>query len=140
MRFLKGMVTDRNRRGFKQYWQPSEGEPEQRVYSKVYTLDVFLEMESQLPDIKGCTLEKAVVPLLIYSDSTHLANFGTASLWPIYIWFGNVSKYVRVKASSFSAHHLAYLPLVCIITVPLFARLMDSIDSCVGSGSLYSDL
>ena len=101
-------------RGFKQFWRSSEGEPEQRVYGEVYTSDTFLEMESKLPDIEGCTLEKAIVPLLVYSDSTHLANFGTASLWPIYIWFGNISKYVRIKASSFAAHHLAYLPSVGI--------------------------
>jgi Plavaka transposase len=98
--------------GFKQFWRPSDSEPEQRVYGEVYTSDAFLEMESRLPNIEGCTLEKAVVPLLIYSDSTHLANFGTASLWPIYIWFGNVSKYMRLRPSSFSAHHLAYLPSV----------------------------
>ena len=70
---------------------------------------MFLEMESTLLDIEGCALEKAIVPLLVYSDSTHLANFGTASLWPIYIWFGNISKNTRLRASSFSAHHLAYL-------------------------------
>ena len=99
-------------RGFKQFWRPSDSEPEQRVYGEVYTSDVFLEMESRLPDIEGCALEKAIVPLIIYSDSTHLASFGTASLWPIYIWFGNISKYIRLRASSFSAHHLAYLPPV----------------------------
>jgi hypothetical protein len=66
--------------GFKQFWQPSEGEPEQQVYGKVYTSDTFLEMESKLPDIEGCMLEKAVVPLLVYSDSTHLASFGMALL------------------------------------------------------------
>jgi Plavaka transposase len=99
-------------RGFKQFWQPSDSELEQRVYGEVYTSDVFLEMESRLPNIEGCTIEKAIVPLLIYSDSTHLANFGTASLWPIYIWFGNISKYICLRASSFSTHHLAYLSLV----------------------------
>jgi hypothetical protein len=98
--------------GFKQFWQPADNEPEQRVYGEVYTLDAFLEMESRLLDIEGCTLKKAIVPLLIYSDSTHLADFGTASLWPIYIWFGNISKYICLRASSFSAHHLAYLPSV----------------------------
>jgi hypothetical protein len=96
-------------RRFKQFWKPSDSEPEQHVYGEVYTSDVFLKIESSLPNIKECTLEKTVVPLLIYSDSTHLANFGTASLWPVYIWFGNVSKYIHLKASSFSAHHLAYL-------------------------------
>ena len=99
-------------RGFKQFWRPSDSEPEQRVYGEVYTSDAFLEMESRLPDIEGCALEKAIVPLIIYSDSTHLASFGTASLWPIYIWFGNISKYICLRASSFSAHHLAYLPSV----------------------------
>ena len=54
----------------------------------------------------------AIVSLLIYSNSTHLANFGMASLWPIYIWFGNISKYIHLRASSFSTHHLAFLSLV----------------------------
>jgi hypothetical protein len=98
--------------GFKQFWKPSEGKPEQWVYGKVYISDAFLEMESMLPHIKGCTLEKAVVPLIIYSNSTHLANFGMALLWPIYIWFGNISKYIQLRTLSFSAHHLAYLPPV----------------------------
>jgi hypothetical protein len=31
-------------RGFKQFWRPSDGEPEQRVYGEVYTSDIFLEM------------------------------------------------------------------------------------------------
>lgn len=98
--------------GFKQFWKPSEGKPEQQVYGEVYTSDAFLEMERKLPRVKGCTLEKAIVPLIAYSDSTHLASFGTASLWPVYIWFGNISKYIRLRTSSFSAHHLAYLPSV----------------------------
>jgi hypothetical protein len=98
--------------GFKQFWKPSEGKPEQRVYGKVYTSDAFLEMEGKLPHIEGCTLEKAIIPLIVYSNLTHLASFRTASLWPIYIWFGNISKYIRLKTSSFSAHHLAYLPSV----------------------------
>ncbi|KAG6808669.1 hypothetical protein H0H92_003308 [Tricholoma furcatifolium] len=97
-------------RGFKQFWKPSPTEPAQRVYGEVYTSDAFLQMEEELPDIPGCNLEKVVAPLLLYSDSTHLANFGTASLWPIYIWFGWISKYSRARTSSFAAHHLAYLP------------------------------
>jgi Plavaka transposase len=129
--------------GFKQFWQPSEGNPEQQVYGEVYTLDTFLEMESKLPDIEGCTLEKAVVPLLVYSDLTHLANFGTALLWPIYIWFGNISKYIHIKPSLFTAHHLAYLPSVSIrihwaqTTTALHPMLMASIDPSISPGSLY---
>jgi Plavaka transposase len=99
-------------RSFRQFWKPSEGKPEQRVYGEVYTSDAFLEMERKLPRIKGCMLEKAIVPLIAYSDSTHLASFGTASLWPVYIWFGNISKYIQLRTSSFSVHHLVYLPSV----------------------------
>ncbi|THU97282.1 hypothetical protein K435DRAFT_857796 [Dendrothele bispora CBS 962.96] len=31
-------------------------------------------------------------------------------MWPIYLYFGNQSKYDRAKPSSFAAHHLAYIP------------------------------
>jgi hypothetical protein len=99
-------------KGFKQFWKPSETEQAERVHGEVYTSDAYLELEDDISVDPNCTLETTVLPLMIYSDSTHLANFGTAALWPIYIWFGNLSKYVRAKVSSFSAHHLAYLPSV----------------------------
>ncbi|TFY60206.1 hypothetical protein EVG20_g7504 [Dentipellis fragilis] len=47
---------------------------------------------------------------MLWSDSTHLASFGNAALWPIYMFFGNLSKYTRGKPTLFSAHHLAYIP------------------------------
>ena len=99
-------------KGFKQFWKPSETEQAERVYGEVYTSDAFLELEDNITIDPNCTLEMTVLPLMIYSDSTHLANFGTAALWPVYIWFGNLSKYLRAKVTSFSAHHLAYLPSV----------------------------
>ena len=99
-------------KGFKQFWKPSETERAERVYGEVYTSDAFLELEDDITVDPNCTLEMTVLPLMIYSDSTHLANFGTAALWPVYIWFGNLSKYVRAKVTSFSEHHLAYLPSV----------------------------
>ena len=57
-------------------------------------------------------LETFIISALLYSDSTHLAAFGAASLWPIYLFLGNVSKYIRSKPTSFSAHHIAYIPTV----------------------------
>ena len=57
-------------------------------------------------------LETFIVSALLYSDSTHLAQFGNASLWPIYLFLGNVSKYIRSKPTSFAAHHIAYIPTV----------------------------
>ncbi|KAH9848677.1 hypothetical protein C2E23DRAFT_763412 [Lenzites betulinus] len=55
-------------------------------------------------------LEYAVGPWGLYSDSTHLSSFGHASLWPAYAYFLAQSKYIRGKPTSFSAHHIAYLP------------------------------
>jgi Plavaka transposase len=51
---------------------------------------------------------------MLWSDSTHLASFGNASLWPVYLYLGNLLKYWCAKPSSFATHHLAYLPSVCI--------------------------
>ncbi|KAI0071014.1 hypothetical protein K474DRAFT_1712834 [Panus rudis PR-1116 ss-1] len=86
-----------------------------RMYSEIYNSDAMLEEDAKLraqprnPD-DGPEVEYAIAALLAYSDSTRLANFGKASLWPIYIFFGNQSKYYRGKPSCFAAHHLAYLP------------------------------
>jgi len=47
---------------------------------------------------------------MFWSDTTHLANFGTAKLWPIYMFFGNLSKYTRAEPSSHACYHVAYIP------------------------------
>ena len=49
---------------------------------------------------------------MLWSDSTHLTSFGNASLWPIYLYLGNQSKYTRGKPTSFARHHMAYIPKV----------------------------
>ncbi|KAJ3017812.1 hypothetical protein NUW54_g498 [Trametes sanguinea] len=46
----------------------------------------------------------------LYSESTHLTDFGHASLWPISIYFLTQSKYTRGHPSVFPVHHLAYIP------------------------------
>ncbi|KAF8227050.1 hypothetical protein L208DRAFT_1298623, partial [Tricholoma matsutake] len=82
------------------------------VYGKVYASEAFREMEDEVETMKppGEALESVVVPIMAYSDSTHLAMFGTASLWLIYFFIGLTSKYIHAKPTSFSAHHLAYIP------------------------------
>jgi hypothetical protein len=101
-------------KGFTQLWKPSPDEPVEEIYGEAYASEVFREMEAEVQGMKppGETLESVVVPIMAYSDSTHLATFGTASLWPIYFFIGLTSKYIRSKPTSFSAHHLAYIPSV----------------------------
>nr|GAT45954.1 predicted protein [Mycena chlorophos] len=65
--------------------------------------------------IEGMTephLETVVAALMFWSDATHLANFGTASLWPLYLFFGNHSKFLRGKPTARAGYHQAYFPSV----------------------------
>jgi Plavaka transposase len=104
-------------KGFTQFWKPSPDEPAEEIYGEAYASEMFREMEREVQSMKppGETFESVVVPIMAYSDSTHLANFGTAALWPIYFFIGLTSKYIRAKPTSFSAHHLAYIPSVSMI-------------------------
>ena len=98
---------------FKEFWKPSGHDPVERLYSEIYTSDMMIEAHQAVQhDVPTCTLEKVVIPLMLWSDATLLASFGNASLWPVYLFLGNLSKYVRGKPSSFSAHHIAYVPKV----------------------------
>jgi hypothetical protein len=103
-----------NLKGFTQFWKPSPDEPVEEIFGEVYSSETFREMEQEVQSMKppGETLESIVVPIMAYSDMTHLANFGTAALWPIYFFIGLTSKYIRARPTSFSAHHLAYIPSV----------------------------
>jgi hypothetical protein len=94
----------------------SQSGVEERIFSEVYNSDVFIKEYDNVqraplpPDQPDCKLEKVVVALMVWSDSTHLANFGTAKLWPIYFLFGNASKYIRGQPNSGACQHVAYIP------------------------------
>jgi hypothetical protein len=104
---------------FEEYWTSADGR-KLRVYSEAYTSPEMLKAHADinaLPRDVGDTYERVVMPLMIWSDATHLANFGDASLWPIYLFFGNQSKYVRGKPTSGACHHVAYIPKVPLVTL-----------------------
>jgi len=101
------------------YWKPTpESEPE-RVITEFFNSDAFIEEYKELlkcpPPSPGPQIETAIAAMMVWSDSTHLANFGTASLWPIYLFFRNQSNYSRAKPSDFAAHHVAYIPSVYLL-------------------------
>lgn len=114
--------------GFRETWTPPYGDPEsaqpERLFGEMYTSDAFLEAERELlssaPE-PGCDLPRAVVSYMIWSDATHLAQFGQASAWPIYVFFGNLSKYTRACPSSGAAQYAAFIPKVW------FSTFMDHI-------------
>lgn len=104
---------------FQEFYQPPGfGQPPERQYGELYTSDSFLEAHEEvkrLAEKDGCPYETVVAAIMLGSDSTLLANFGTQSLWPIYLALGNLSKYSRANMSSFAMHHLAYIPKVSLL-------------------------
>jgi hypothetical protein len=111
-------VRDFNHIPFGEFWKPSEDATPERLYGEVFTSQAMIDADNNIcncslgnnPDSQD--LEAATVPLLLYSDSTHLANFGNASCWPLYLFFGSQSKYIRDRPTSYACHHIAYMPKV----------------------------
>jgi hypothetical protein len=93
-----------------------------RVFEDIYNSDVFLQEHKKIQDLplppgeEDGGLERVIAALMFWSDSTHLANFGNAKLWPIYLLFGNLSKYIRAQPTSGACNHIAYIPSVCSLT------------------------
>jgi hypothetical protein len=104
---------------FKQFWKSSEHAPPERIYGELFSSQAMLDADDEIcricmnNDLDNSDLEAVSVPILLYSDSTHLASFGTASCWPVYMFFGSQSKYIRAAPTSSACHHIAYLPKVC---------------------------
>jgi hypothetical protein len=53
-------------------------------------------------------LPRHIIALMFASDATQLTSFGDTSLWPLYMIFGNESKYRRCKPTLHLCHHVAY--------------------------------
>ncbi|KAI6105955.1 hypothetical protein EDD16DRAFT_1491607 [Pisolithus croceorrhizus] len=98
---------------FKRIWKSLVTGREQRLYDELYTSDAWHtahdDMQKQRRE-DGCTLERVITGLMFWSDSTHLTQFGHATAWPVYLFFGNLSKYKRVSASSRLCHPVAFIP------------------------------
>jgi hypothetical protein len=97
---------------FQTYWKPSPNSSPERIYTELYMSDAFITEHKKLlaqPREPDCNLESVIVAIMLWSDSTHLANFSFALLWPIYLYISNQSKYTRGKPTFFAVHHLAYI-------------------------------
>ncbi|KAG6380707.1 hypothetical protein JVT61DRAFT_5085 [Boletus reticuloceps] len=98
---------------FKEYWQPDPTTDPIRVFGEAYSSPEWLNLHQSvqsLPREPGDDVERVVIPIMLWSDATQLTNFGNASLWPIYMFFGNQSKYTRGKPTAAACHHIAYIP------------------------------
>ena len=101
---------------FTEWWCPPQSTKPIRIYGEAYSSDVAIKLYEDIkkvpPPPDHPNIQSVVVLVMLGSDATHLADFGTASLWPVYVFFGNESKYETSKQSQSPAYHLAYLPKV----------------------------
>lgn len=100
---------------FKRLWRDPLDDHQERIYDELYTSDAWLEAQDnlqKLPKEPGCSLERVIAGLMFFSDATHLANFGTAKAWPLYLYFGNLSKYTRSLPQSGACHLVGFFPTV----------------------------
>lgn len=92
-------------------WTPHANSYQIPVYGEFYSSPAFIDAHRSLqdePGESGCGLQRVVIALMFWSDATHLTTFGNAKLWPLYLYFGNDSKYLRCKPSSNLCCHVAY--------------------------------
>jgi hypothetical protein len=110
------------------HWRPGDDTRQARVYGELYTSPAFIDAHRELqasPAEPDCDLPRVVVAMMFWSDVTQLTSFGDASLWPLYLFFGNESKYRRCKPSNHMCHHVAYFHKVCRMS--LFCFLVETI-------------
>lgn len=93
----------------------------ERVHDELYASDAWMEEQvklDNLPPEPGCNLPRAIAALMFWSDATHVSQFGQSKMWPIYMFFGNLSKWLRCKPRAKAAHHVGHIPSVSRIVVP----------------------
>ncbi|KAG2140145.1 hypothetical protein DEU56DRAFT_735250 [Suillus clintonianus] len=110
--FQDDVATTFNMTPYREFWKSPDGR-DIEVFSEAYSSPEMVETYAEinnLPREEGDDLERTIASLMFWSDATHLANFGDASLWPFYLYFGNQSKYIRGKPTASACHHVAYIP------------------------------
>jgi hypothetical protein len=107
---------------FKLWWKsPIIPNTETRVHGELYTSPTFVDAHREvqgLPAEPGCNLPRVVAAMMFWSDATHLTAFGNAKLWPLYMCFGNESKYRRCKPVCHLFNHVAYFQTVSSSFIP----------------------
>ncbi|KAK7022667.1 hypothetical protein R3P38DRAFT_3196064 [Favolaschia claudopus] len=83
---------------FRQFHKTDPNATPTRVYDEIYSSEAMIAAYEKLQSQPR------------EPDSTHLASFGSAALWPLYLLFGNQSKWVRGKPRANACHHTAYIP------------------------------
>ena len=111
-------------------WKPTPAREEVRVHAELYTslsFECAYRSLQESPVEAGCQLPRCIVALMFWSDETLLTSFGNTKLWPVYMFFGNESKYRRCKPSMNLGNHMAYFESVCLALLPNSFLLLTGI-------------
>lgn len=116
-------VRDFHLHPFRQYVNGRDGGPPSRVVDDIYSSDAMMEEYEKLqrsPREPGCPFERIILALQFWSDATQLTNFGSAKLWPVYMYFGNQPKWARSRSDKHACHDIAYIPSVSQASSSIF--------------------
>ena len=105
---------------FELLWTPFLGSEDVCVHGELYNSPAFLDVHRELqesPKEPGCNLPRVILAMMFSSDATHLTSFGTAKLWPCYLFFRNESKYRRCKPTCHLCKHVAYFQSVTLLFI-----------------------
>ncbi|KAG1844851.1 hypothetical protein DFJ58DRAFT_731120 [Suillus subalutaceus] len=122
---------------FKHLWKYPLDSHEERIYDELYTSDSWMAAQDEvqkLPKEPGCGLERVAAGLMFFSDATHLANFRMAKAWPLYMYFGNLTKYTRSAPKSGACHLVGFLPSCAI---PVFEGRFPAPHDVIVQSLLY---
>ncbi|KAJ3547908.1 hypothetical protein NMY22_g1480 [Coprinellus aureogranulatus] len=93
-------------------WHSGRDLQDTRVYSDLYHSDAFLKAYKDIqllpPEPDQDDLPRCVIGLMFASDETMLTSFGHVKLWPVYMSFGNETKYRRGRVSLKLFEEVAY--------------------------------
>ena len=96
-------------------WHLPHWDHDLKIHGKLFMSTAFLEAHQALQDMPlepGCDLPCVVAVLMFWSDSTQLIAFGDTKLWPLYVFFGNKSKYRRSQPTNNLCSHVVYFQVV----------------------------
>ena len=94
-------------------WKSPHTGQEQLVYDELYTSDAWNQAQDKIMKqrrMDGCKLERVVMAVTLWSNTTRLATFSHVLAWPVYLFFGNLTKYARGESGA--CHPIAFIPRV----------------------------
>ena len=94
---------------YKLDWKPPGSDATEQVHGELYTSQAWLDEDTKVqslvldPTEADQDVPRAIAAIMLASDATLLGPFASSKAWPIYIYFGNQSKYDRAKDALLSS-------------------------------------